>query len=251
MKKIFFILILTWGNYLHSQNNTEDVIYLKNGSIIRGIIIEQIPNQSLKIKTNDRNVFVFKFDEIEKFTKEELQNTLIVNQNKGQTFKKNGFINLTEINYCLGVGDIKVNGDLFKNEDYSFGLKTTNGYQFNEHFSLGIALGFDKYRYASFSPVLLDLRVKMIKGRTSPVLNISTGYSFGISGIAGGLTINPSFGINTYIFQDATYFFNIGYKLQQQTYEYTIVKGTYYKTYELKTEEVFFQFINVSTGFSF
>ena len=48
----------------------QDVVYLKNGSIIRGMIIEQIPNVSLKIQTKDSNVFVFKMEEIEKITKE-------------------------------------------------------------------------------------------------------------------------------------------------------------------------------------
>jgi len=48
----------------------QDVVYLKNGSIIRGMIIEQIPNKTLKIQTKDRSVFVYKYDEIEKITKE-------------------------------------------------------------------------------------------------------------------------------------------------------------------------------------
>jgi len=53
------------------QSNFEDVVYLKNGSIIHGVIIEQVPNQSIKIKTKDNNVFVYKIDEIEKMTKEQ------------------------------------------------------------------------------------------------------------------------------------------------------------------------------------
>lgn len=48
----------------------QDVIYLKNGGIIKGIIIEQVPNESVKVKTKDENVFVFKVDEIEKLTRE-------------------------------------------------------------------------------------------------------------------------------------------------------------------------------------
>lgn len=48
----------------------QDVVYLKNGSIIRGMIIEQIPNKSIKIQTKDGNVFVYEMDEIEKITKE-------------------------------------------------------------------------------------------------------------------------------------------------------------------------------------
>jgi len=49
----------------------EDVVYLKNGSIIRGMIVEQIPNEQLKIQTSDGSVFVFTFDEIERIAKEE------------------------------------------------------------------------------------------------------------------------------------------------------------------------------------
>lgn len=47
-----------------------DVVYLKNGSIIKGMIIEQIPNTSLKIQTKDESVFVYKMDEVQKMTKE-------------------------------------------------------------------------------------------------------------------------------------------------------------------------------------
>ncbi len=48
-----------------------DVVYLKNGSIVRGTIIEQIPNESIKIETSDGSVFVFKMSDVEKITKEQ------------------------------------------------------------------------------------------------------------------------------------------------------------------------------------
>ena len=48
----------------------EDVVHLKNGSIVRGIIIEQTPSVSLKIQTRDGNVFVYTMDEIAKMSKE-------------------------------------------------------------------------------------------------------------------------------------------------------------------------------------
>ena len=68
MKSLLLLIILFSSNYIFSQTNMEDVVYLKNGSIIRGMITEMIPNQSVKIKS-DRNVFVYKMDEIEKMTK--------------------------------------------------------------------------------------------------------------------------------------------------------------------------------------
>lgn len=63
-----FVLIST---AIYSQKNYQDVVYLKNGSVIRGIITEQIPNKYIKIETVGDNIFVFQVDEIEKLTKEE------------------------------------------------------------------------------------------------------------------------------------------------------------------------------------
>ena len=48
----------------------EDVVYLKNGGVVRGTIVEQIPDKSLKIQTRDGNVLVFTMDEIAKLSKE-------------------------------------------------------------------------------------------------------------------------------------------------------------------------------------
>ena len=48
----------------------EDVVHLKSGGLVRGTIIEQIPSESLKIKTRDGNVFVYTMDEIAKMSKE-------------------------------------------------------------------------------------------------------------------------------------------------------------------------------------
>ncbi|MDB5228662.1 MAG: hypothetical protein JWN78_2855 [Bacteroidota bacterium] len=71
MKKILFSILFTiLCISAYSQKNLEEVVYLKNGSIIRGTIIEQIPNETLKIQTRDGSVFVYKFDEIIKITKE-------------------------------------------------------------------------------------------------------------------------------------------------------------------------------------
>lgn len=53
-----------------AQEQMQDVVYLKNGSIIRGMIIEQIPFKSIKIKMVDNSLFVFQMDEIERMTKE-------------------------------------------------------------------------------------------------------------------------------------------------------------------------------------
>lgn len=73
MKKLFYLgcLLFVYSITIEAQNYDE-VVYLKNGSILHGIIIEQIPNQSIKIQTKDGNVFEFYFSDIEKITKEQI-----------------------------------------------------------------------------------------------------------------------------------------------------------------------------------
>lgn len=64
---LFFLFISIFG---FSQTGYQDVVYLKNGSVIRGTIIEIVPDKSLKIQTSDQSIFVYKMEEIEKMTKE-------------------------------------------------------------------------------------------------------------------------------------------------------------------------------------
>jgi hypothetical protein len=55
---------------LQAQNNTKDVVYLKNGSILKGSIMEMVPVGSIKIQTADGNIFVYAMTEVEKIDKE-------------------------------------------------------------------------------------------------------------------------------------------------------------------------------------
>ena len=67
------VLTLLVSRPIYAQT-TVDVLYLKNGSIIRGSIIEQVIGESIKIRTADCSIFVYRLDEIQKMTKEESPN---------------------------------------------------------------------------------------------------------------------------------------------------------------------------------
>jgi hypothetical protein len=68
MKKLtrFLILGILFG--FGGSVFAEDVVYLKDGSIIHGTITEEVPGVSLKIETKDGNVFVYKIKAVEKIT---------------------------------------------------------------------------------------------------------------------------------------------------------------------------------------
>jgi hypothetical protein len=56
-----------------SQTVSRDVIYLKNGSIIRGVILEIVPGQTIKIQTADSSVFIYPLADIIKTEKVTIQ----------------------------------------------------------------------------------------------------------------------------------------------------------------------------------
>lgn len=64
------ILVCSLAINVSAQEQLQDVVYLKDDSIIRGMIVEQIPNVSIKIQTWDGSVFVCKMEDVEKITKE-------------------------------------------------------------------------------------------------------------------------------------------------------------------------------------
>ncbi|MDQ7815388.1 MAG: hypothetical protein RDU14_00010 [Melioribacteraceae bacterium] len=81
MKKIIstLIMIVFFVSFVAAQSQYIEVIYLKNGSMLKGIIVESIPNKSVKIQTKDGNIFSYNIDEVEKITKEIENNSLIEN----------------------------------------------------------------------------------------------------------------------------------------------------------------------------
>lgn len=68
---VLFISVLLSAGSLMAQSTVETV-YLKNGGLVKGEIVEQVPGQSLKVKTKDGNIFVYQMDEVERITKEQV-----------------------------------------------------------------------------------------------------------------------------------------------------------------------------------
>lgn len=89
MKKIAALLIITFVTTLSfGQTNYTDIVYLKNGDTIRGVISEEIPNEYLIIQSVDGNVLTYTYDQIEKLAKEPIE---IKKQNSSENFENSAF----------------------------------------------------------------------------------------------------------------------------------------------------------------
>ena len=217
MKKylvLFLFAIITTVAF--GQSNYQDVVYLKNGSIIRGVIIEQIPNKSIKIETADRNIFVYQMDEIEKLTKE-------LRQGKGGSVHNNlglksGYKGIIESGYQVGVGSY--GRDRFK-------LNIINGYQINPYFSLGFGTGL-RYYYERLGPakaaipIFGDFRVNFMNRRFSPYLSLGVGYSLTQDFEGLGTLFNHTVGVSIMISKRNA--LNVGIEYERQG------TGSYYSS---------------------
>jgi hypothetical protein len=65
---LVFLIIITVTGFGQEKI---DVIYLNNGEVRKGNIVENVPNDYVKIEMNDGSIFIIKYSDIQKITKEE------------------------------------------------------------------------------------------------------------------------------------------------------------------------------------
>ncbi len=141
---------------LMAQQNYEDVVYLKNGSIIRGTIVEQVPNQSIKVKTKDGNVFVYNFTDVVKMTKEPIINNSIYGNQYNPKYQISNKVLPERVKYektTLLLGGISLHpsqtsGFIMLGKVKNFGayLKLQSNFNFNGSFtSEGDSWSSDRY----------------------------------------------------------------------------------------------------------
>lgn len=220
-----------------AQNNYQDVVYLKDGSIIRGFIIEEVPNQSIKIETADKSLFVFQLNEIEKLTKE---------PKKGIS-SQSGYRGIVEVGFDLGAGYYGMD---------RMRLNFINGYQVNSYLSFGVGTGIRRYfdMEATLVPLFAEVRANFIKNTVSPYASLGVGYSFNATyNFDGeGFLFNPNLGISIKVSPESSLQLSVGYELQKMnilTYGIFYSNGMSYPIIEEYTDNS--NAVSITMGLSF
>lgn len=207
MKKyVALFLFLLISTVTFGQNNYLDVVYLKNGTVICGVIIEQVPYEYIKIKTKDGNIPVYQMNEIEKLTREPFGDK---NKNSTHSKLKTGYVGIVE----LGVGS----GSLYDID--ALKLNIINGYWINPYFSLGLGTGLRLHYRPDYVliPIFADFRAILIDKPIAPYLSLGVGYSFEATNdnFAGnGFMLNSAIGLSLNKFKKASIHIGIGYDSQ-------------------------------------
>jgi hypothetical protein len=167
---ILFIIILLPA----FSQRTKDVLYLKNGSMIFGKMME-VSDSIYKIRTAEGSLFIFKAPEVEKFVNE----TPLYNGRK-----KNGVGLVLEAGFLAGVKTSEYS------TPFSFNILADVTYRTKDIFGIGSGVEFIGQ---SYTPVFAEYKHLFSENKTSPFVFFRGGKLFHNSGDieSSDITINP------------------------------------------------------------
>jgi hypothetical protein len=225
MKKSAFVFLamLFLVNISFARKGKKDVIYLKNGSIINGLIISSLPSGQVKIRTKDNSLWVFEQSEIDSISR----------TNNALKQIHPGYFNLTEAGILAGNSDNKYKAP--------FSLINISGWQFKNRLSVGAGAGIEFFS-ETYLPVVADFRYYLNRQGVNPFFGIQGGYSFALDKpdmqyvydyariwpgptnstlemkAKGGFLLNPSVGLCTSLNENLALTFSAGYKIMRHRY---------------------------------
>jgi hypothetical protein len=222
-KAPFFLLLfsLLATPLLAQKKNWQDVVYLKNGSILRGELAADPAGGTVKIETAGRNLFVFQAAEVEKVSRELIRPAYKYPFNKG-------YLNMTEAGLSVGNSS---SWNQRRQKDIT--LQTFNGYQFASYLALGVTAGVDAYSGITLLPLGMGLRGDLTKTRNRPYYSFDAGYGLDwlhnprLSGNRqGGFFWSPGAGMKFSGKENHAFLISLAYRQQASTLEMPFSNGT-------------------------
>lgn len=207
----------------------EEVVYLTNGSIIRGDVIEQT-KEVIKIEIAGGSILVYKMEEVEKIIKEE-KVLKFKKKERDYQIKDTGYF------HSISFGFLPGRNAQFGNFAFGGSLHYTFGYQYKRILGVGIGVGTDAYIYNNIQnifPVYLEARGYFSDKPFSPYYRVDVGYGFTTVGnswniidASGGLYVHPKIGFRFPSRSNAAFVMELGYSHQGAKYTYDDWQGRY------------------------
>jgi len=220
---VFFFLAFCWAGI--SAQQIINVLYLKNGWIIRGKLLKNTPD-SVKIESNCGNTFVFNSLDVlrienEKKTKLSREEKFASDSGKTKIYSLNTF------------GFFPVKSEFI--DAPGFSLRTQIGYQFSNYAGIALGTGIENYD-TEVIPVFVSFKSEWLKSENTPVLILNIGYSFPLNknktvdyndySYTGGICAGFDLGILAYKTPGRAFNLSVGYQ-----YQHIIEKSTSIYTY--------------------
>ena len=157
----------------------QDVVYLKNGSVIKGSLIEMIPNQSIKVQTADGSLFVYQMsevDRIERDTNAKSKQSIDEDDFEGDYLER-GFRGLIDLGAHFGFDNAE--------DIYQISAAFTGGYQINRMLFVGAGVAptlnlweeyDDEVETEFWLPIYSAIRLDFINKKVTPFIDGRIGY---------------------------------------------------------------------------
>lgn len=209
-KTLFLFLIAIVPVFTFAQTSGQiDIVTLKNGSVLRGEILEMIDSEFVRIMIFDRNIISIPTEQIS-----EIRHEL---DSGDKHYKTSGYLNRTGF-------------ELMPGPDFTTPrFYMVNGYQFSERLGVGIGTGFTPYNDPlSMIPLFIDMNFRMLKENYSPILFAKFGYNFSLhndddmelNSHNGGLLFNAGIGLQFNLSSGFGWYLNAGYNIDNSRFEF-------------------------------
>ena len=231
---LFIFFTAGWTSIAHGQQSREVSLHLKNGSVIRGRLLEA--DGRYQLETYDKSIWVFQKEEVDTLIAEKPVNPNI-------RYKQKGFVHYTELG-PLAMSNRASNGVTTS----AFSFQTTNGYKFKQWIYTGLGIGADLYAVQTFVPIVLSVRGDFTsKGSKIPFYFLEGGYGFNATSndvdsvrFGGGATCSAGIGMKILFSGNTGFTIAAGYRFQRSS----VTEGT-----REKLED--FNRLTLRAGFSF
>jgi len=184
MKAIISTLFLFCFFCTHSllAQNMEDVVYLKDGTVLRGELQKaDTLFDSHRIKILGGNIVTFDMADVYRINKEkqnrEWRRKVIIKDNSPFQYREKGYYNVTQMGLMVGqVSNPWWWGRGFQNVAH-FNFQTIHGHRFHRLLAAGGGIGVSIFPRALLAPVFLDLRSDLLQKPITPHVYANVGYS--------------------------------------------------------------------------
>lgn len=229
---LFLCLFSLLANTAFGQSKpTEDLVYLKNGWILRGNHSFSVGDSILTIRTKDGNTFVFAKDDVIRIEEVPRKRTF----SDEFVIRDKGYTQLWSASMLWGSPDINAYSTAA-----SLHAQTLHGYKFNQYLSVSGGLGFSLYGPGLMMPLLADIRGDLGKGSVRFHYYAQGGFALplydreGIWGVEeedvfqafGGAVYDQGFGVHIFTRRKLSWIWTVGYRIQQNREVYDYPWGT-------------------------
>jgi len=217
-KTLLLLFLFSFFAFKVGAQRLEDVVYLSDGSVIRGIIVSDSSSVKIMIMNHSGDIWAFDPEEVDSINHEKKYEykALIFNQ-KGAEFK-------IDAEFLLRSGSNAIGKSIIPGIGMGFGIR------FNQFFSAGAETGMQFYEWMEI-PFSASFRARLTDRALSPVALIKAGYTIPAEKRAddynysyeskGGLHCSLGIGLEKIISENTSLLFSFSYYYQQLNYHLT------------------------------